>query len=120
MSILLLVFALFGSAVPISQSRITFASYENFMCSAHVAIMTFGLVALLGAWHDPVQVVCVSAARLQRIADCRANSLATPTQRSHTGLLTGHSLQESASTLSLTSSPKSRDRESRLSQMPII
>lgn len=28
------------------------------MCSAHVAIMTFGLVALLGAWHDPVQVLC--------------------------------------------------------------
>ena len=36
-------------------------SYVNRVCLAHVAMMTFGLVALLGAWHDPVQGLCVAA-----------------------------------------------------------
>jgi hypothetical protein len=36
-------------------------SYEDRVCLAHVAMMTFGLVALLGAWHDPVQGLCFAA-----------------------------------------------------------
>ena len=36
-------------------------SYEDRVCLAHVAMMTFGLVALLGAWHDPVQGLCFVA-----------------------------------------------------------
>jgi hypothetical protein len=36
-------------------------SYVNRVCLAHVAMMTFGLVALLGVWHDPVQGLCFAA-----------------------------------------------------------
>jgi hypothetical protein len=41
--------------------RSPLSRYEDRVCLAHVAMMTFGLVALLGAWHDPVQGWCFVA-----------------------------------------------------------
>jgi hypothetical protein len=36
------------------------ASYQDRLFMAHFAVITFGLVALLGAWHDPLLSMCVA------------------------------------------------------------
>jgi Na+/proline symporter len=36
------------------------ASYQDRLFIAHFAVITFGLVALLGAWHDPSLSMCVA------------------------------------------------------------
>ena len=43
-----------------SRSHSTLSSYQDRVCLAHMAMMTFGLVALLGAWPDPVQGLCLA------------------------------------------------------------